>query len=85
MPEKLLEYGLAGLVMGGTMYVVVQPLVRGVLAQLERAQTEISAQREERQQLMRDYHERIVVALDGLRASIDALVRRANGCGDARH
>jgi len=67
MPEKLLEYGLAGLVMGGT------------------AQAEISAQREERQQLMRDYHERIVVALDGLRASIDALVRRANGCGDARH
>jgi len=84
MPEKLLEYGLAGLIMGGVMYLVVQPLVRGVLAQLERAQDEISAQREERMQVCsrhHEFHEQMRTGMTGLMQSIEALVRRANGGG----
>ncbi len=84
MTEKLLEYGLAGAVMGGVMYLVVQPLVRGVLGQLERAQAEISAQREERMQVCarhHEFHESMREAMQGLLRSVDALVRRANGGG----
>jgi len=84
MPEKVLEYGLAGLVMAGTFYLVVQPLVRGVLGQLERAQEEISAQREERMQVCarhHEFHRAMQEAMQGLLRSVDALVRRANGGG----
>jgi len=80
--EKVMEYGLAGAVMGLTMYLVVKPLVGSLTAGLEVSQKEIAAQREERTamcQRHQDFHDQSIRALQGLTASVDALVRRANG------
>ncbi len=77
-----MEYGLAGAVMGLTMYLVVKPLVGSLTAGLEASQKEIAAQREERTTMCRrhqDFHDQSIRALQGLTESVDALVRRANG------
>lgn len=82
MPEKLLEYGLSGAVMGLVMYLVVKPLVNALLSQLDVANAQIQAGREERETLCarhQAFHDRTMGVLEGLRSSVDALVRRANG------
>jgi hypothetical protein len=82
MLEKLMEYGLAGAVMGLVMYLVVKPLVGSLIQGLESSQAEIAAQREERTAMCRqhqEYHDRSLTILAGLQSSVDALVRRANG------
>ncbi len=84
MLEKLMEYGLAGAIMGLTMYLVVRPLVSSLTTGLEASQKEIAAQREERVamcQRHQSFHDESIRALQGLTASVDALVRRANGGG----
>lgn len=82
MLEKLVEFGLAGAVMGLVMYIVVRPLVNALVAQVATANEQLSAAREEREKLCarhHDFHNRTITILEGLRASVDALVRRANG------
>jgi hypothetical protein len=82
MPEKLLEYGLSGIVMGGVMYLVVKPLVLALLEQLDAANVQLNADREERENLCarhQEFHNRTIGILEGLRSAVDAMVRRANG------
>jgi len=82
MPEKLLEYGLSGAVMGVVMYWVVKPLVNALLGQLAAVNQQIEAERRSRETVCirhEQFHERTLHALDGLLASVDGLVRRANG------
>ncbi len=82
MLERLMEYGLAGAIMGLTMYLVVKPLVGSLVRGLESSQAEIAAQREERGTMCRrhqDFHDQSMQALQGLNESVEALVKRANG------
>lgn len=73
--QKMLEYGLAGVVMGFVMWAVVRPLLNGMMEQLRMAREDRITQCERHA----DYHQNSTEILTGLAASVDSLVRRANG------
>ncbi len=75
MAEKLLEYGIAGGIMGVVMFVVVAPLI-GML------RAELKASREERVSLCKthhEYHEKSNAVLERLLESVNGLYSRING------
>ncbi len=64
------------------MHLVMKPLAGSLVRGLESSQAEIAAQREERVTMCRrhqDFHDQSMQALQGLNASVEALVRRAKG------
>jgi hypothetical protein len=79
--EKLLEFGLAGAVMGLVMYMVVKPLVNALLGQLMVARDQLEGARLDRERMCvahNEFHQRSIGALDSLKVSMEALVQRIN-------
>jgi F0F1-type ATP synthase membrane subunit b/b' len=79
---KAAESGIGGLITGLVLYFVVSPLLGTLRKSLEGSQAEIAAQRQERETMCARHqtlNEKNIEILSGLKASIDVMVRRANG------